>query len=209
MRHIIWAACLAFFIMMIQGQPASAANDSEDHKQFVKKAFEAQVSLSEKGRSMEEIQEILKPYFTREMIDLFIEENVVAAEDGYQTFGSDFALYYIPFFSYSDETKIVEVQGNIYVAEFFGDHEGPVSYGSDYLGVRLTNEGGNWKVADILGALPDTVQDKLDGTEEEMFWPFGSQPKDLPAAKWKKDLEESVGRTGTLFITPFLSPYLF
>lgn len=144
---------LSFLFFLV---PASAYADSdldgrEDVFAFLGKAFDSQVSLSEKGRTMDEIEAILDPYFTEEYKSRFIEENVVGQENDYQTYGTDFAPYYIPFYAFSEKTKVVKVENEIYVVEYFpGDAEGPVSYEDHYEGLKLVNETGDWKVAQYL-----------------------------------------------------------
>ncbi|MBT2683573.1 DUF3993 domain-containing protein [Bacillus sp. ISL-37] len=144
---------LSFLLFLV---PANAyANSDLDGREevfaFLGKAFDSQVSLSEKSRTMEEIEGVLDPYFTDDYKSRFIEENVVGQENEYQTYGTDFALYYIPFYAFSEKTKVVEMENEIYVVEFFpGDTEGPVSYEDHYEGLKLVKETGNWKVADYL-----------------------------------------------------------
>ncbi|MBT2695328.1 DUF3993 domain-containing protein [Bacillus sp. ISL-55] len=144
---------LSFLLFMV---PANAfANSDLDGREevfaFLGKAFDSQVTLSEKSRSMEEIEEVLDPYFTEDYKSRFIEENVVGQENDYQTYGTDFALYYIPFYAFSEKTKVVEMENEIYVIEFFpGNTEGPVGYKDHYEGLKLVKETGKWKVADYL-----------------------------------------------------------
>jgi hypothetical protein len=136
--------------------PANAFADSdldgrEDVFAFLGKAFDSQVSLSEKGRTMDEIEAVLSPYFTEEYKSQFIGENVVGQENDYQTYGTDFAPYYIPFYAFSEKTKVVEMENEIYVVEFFpGNTEGPVGYEDHYEGLKLVIEDGDWKVAQYL-----------------------------------------------------------
>lgn len=144
---------LSFLLFLV---PANAyANSDLDGREevfaFLGKAFDSQVSLSEKSRTMEEIEAVLDPYFTEDYKSRFIEENVVGQENEYQTYGTDFALYYIPFYAFSEKTKVVEMENEIYVVEFFpGNTEGPVGYEDHYEGLKLVKETGNWKVADYL-----------------------------------------------------------
>jgi hypothetical protein len=144
---------LSFLLFLV---PANAYANSdldgrEDVFTFLGKAFDSQVSLSEKSRTMVEIEEVLDPYFTEDYKSRFIEENVVGQENEYQTYGTDFALYYIPFYAFSEKTKVVEMENEIYVVEFFpGSNEGPVGYEDHYEGLKLVKEAGDWKVADYL-----------------------------------------------------------
>ncbi|WP_079508255.1 DUF3993 domain-containing protein [Mesobacillus jeotgali] len=162
-----------FFIFLV---PANVYAQSELHGreevfEFLGNAFESQVSLSEEGRTLEEINSILDPHFTEDYKSKFIKENVVGQENQYQTYGTDFAPYYIPFYAFSEKTKVVENENEIYVVEFFpAASEGPVSYEDHYEGLKLIKEKDGWKVADYLydqvpqevinQAFPDKVKNK-------------------------------------------------
>ncbi|MEH7882963.1 DUF3993 domain-containing protein [Bacillus sp. JJ1609] len=158
---------LLFFSILISVVPLStyAQADSMDREQvfeFLGEAFEAQVSLSEQGRTMDEIEGILEPYFTEDYKSLFIKENVVGQENQYQTYGTDFAPYYIPFYAFSEKTKVVDMKDEIYVLEYFpGNGEGPVSYDSHYEGLKIVKEKSGWKVADYMyEKIPEEVINK-------------------------------------------------
>lgn len=158
---------LLFFSILIWVVPSNtyAQSDSMDREQvfeFLGKAFDGQVSLSDQGRSMDEIKGILQPYFTEDYQSLFIKENVVGQENQYQTYGTDFAPYYIPLYAFSDKTKVVDMKDEIFVLEYFpGNGEGPVSYDSHYEGMKLVKEPSGWKVADYLyDEIPEEVINK-------------------------------------------------
>lgn len=139
------------FLVPVNAYANSDLDSREDVFAFLGKAFDSQVSLSEKGRTMEEIEAILDPYFTEDYMSRFIKENVVGQEKDYQTYGTDFALYYIPFYAFSEKTKVVKMENELFVVEYFpGDAEGPVSYDDHYEGLKLVNEDGDWKVAQYL-----------------------------------------------------------
>ncbi|MGI8385610.1 DUF3993 domain-containing protein [Robertmurraya sp. P23] len=143
---------LFFFPLIGQAASVSTIETREDVLGFLHEAFQAQVSLSEEGRTEEEVNSILKPYFTDSYNQLFKKENIVE-ENGLQfTYGMDFAPYYIPFFQFSDQTEIVINKNSIYVYEFFeGQNEGPVTYKDHYEAIILKKEHtGNWKVSDYL-----------------------------------------------------------
>lgn len=115
---------------------------------FLKDAFEAQVSLSEQERSQEEIKGILNPYFTPEYQKVFWKENIHEENGRYFTYGSDFARYYIPYYQFSERTKVAFSPNKIYVYEYFPKpQEGPVLYKSHYEGILLKKTSGKWKVA--------------------------------------------------------------
>lgn len=175
---------LLFFSLFVWMQPINTYAQTEtldraDVFEFLGEAFEAQVSLSDRGRTMAEIEEILDPYFTAEYKSLFIDENVVGQENQYQTYGSDFAPYYIPFYGFSDKTKVVNLDSEIYVLEYFpGIGEGPVSYDNHYEALKLINENGSWKVSEYLyddipkevikKAYPAKVKEQTDSEETDI-----------------------------------------
>jgi Protein of unknown function (DUF3993) len=126
---------------------------------LVKEAFQTQVSLSEKPQPMENIEKQLHDSFTEELTNSFIEENVVAAEGGYLTFGSDFAPHYVPFFSYDKSTNVQYTDGKWYIwEERSGEEVGPVSTASGVEAVVLTKEKGDWKVSSITNEIPDQIE---------------------------------------------------
>ncbi|MEW8971195.1 MAG: DUF3993 domain-containing protein [Mesobacillus sp.] len=158
---------LLFLLSFLLILPANAFADSdldgrEEVFAFLGNAFDSQVSLSEKARTMDEIEAVLDPYFTEDYMSRFIDENVVGQENEYQTYGTDIAPYYIPFYAFSEKTKVVDMENEIYVVEFFpGNAEGPVSYEDHYEGLKLVMSGGSWKVADYLyDEVPQEVIDK-------------------------------------------------
>ena len=124
----------------------------------VKDAFNTQVSLSEKARTKKQIQKNLSQYLSNDLTQSFIKENVVEVDGGYQTFGSDFASYYIPFFSYDENTHVKYNDGKWYIwEERKGVKEGPVSAPAGVEAVILTEEEGKWKVSEITYDLPDAI----------------------------------------------------
>lgn len=113
-------------------------------------AFQAQVSLSEEKRDLTEVHGILTPFFTKQAASIFLAENLHEENGKYFTLGSDFVLYYIPFFTFSKETKIKFEDDRLIVYEFFPtNNEGPVSYESHYQGILMVREQGQWKVSDF------------------------------------------------------------
>lgn len=129
---------------------------------LLQNAFQVQVSLSEQTRTKEEIDELLNGYFTKGYQQLFWNENIFEEEGKYVTYGSDFAPYYIPFFQYSDETKVVILQDKIYVFEFFpAASDGPVGYDAHYEGVLLKKVDETWKVDKFLyNNIPNSILNK-------------------------------------------------
>jgi len=149
-KIILLFIVIIFLIFPSSNARAQFTND-EDIIKFIKAAFQVQVSLSEMDRSMLEINELLSPYFTESAKEKFMNENLVEENERYFTLGTDFPLYYIPFFNYDDKTEIIWGNKQIYVVEYFPRNvEGPVHYDAHYEGVLLEEEEGLWKVADFL-----------------------------------------------------------
>ncbi|MBY0097704.1 DUF3993 domain-containing protein [Mesobacillus maritimus] len=124
--------------------------DKQGIFEHLKSAFMAQVSLSEKGRSLKEVGLILEPYFSNSFIELFLNENIVEESGQYLTYGSDFAPYYIPFYSYSDKTRVVNHNDSIFVVEYFpAVTEGPVNYEGHFQAVEMEREEKGLKVTKI------------------------------------------------------------
>lgn len=179
---------LVFSILYLFPSIGQAASETtietrEEVLALLHEAFQAQLSLSEKGRTEEEVLAILKPYFTDSYIQLFKNENIVE-ENGLQfTFGTDFAPYYIPFFQFSDQTEVVIHRNSIYVYEFFeGENDGPVSYKDHYEGIVLKKDSkGNWKVSDYSYNFNPSVDITPEKEEEKKIslkttYPFLNHP---------------------------------
>jgi hypothetical protein len=187
---------ISIFIWMVplNTQAQSKSVDREKVFEFLGEAFEAQVILSEQGRSMEEIQGILDPYFSEAYRELFIKENVVGQEGQYQTYGTDFAPYYIPFYAFSDKTKVVEMKDEIYVLEYFpGNGEGPVSYDNHYEGLKIVKEPEGWKVSEYM----------YDGIPEEVI--SEAYPEKAEKKKVSKTNAEQIQFPHTLVFGPNFS----
>lgn len=187
-RMKLLSLLFAFFVLMVPSN-AFAQTDLQGREEvfeFLGKAFDSQVSLSEKGRSMEQIDQILNRYFTEDYKSRFIEENVVGQENDFQTYGTDFAPYYIPFYAFSEKTKVVEMdnEDEIYVVEFFPETaEGPVGYEDHYEGLKIAKKDDGWKVAEYLydqvpqevinKAYPEKVKQEAKPENEDK--PFGGE----------------------------------
>ena len=167
-RTLMFTAAIFFTFPLFSHAKETFTND-ENVIQFIQAAFHAQVSLSEEGRSLTEIDEILSPYFTEIAKDKFLEENLFEENGQYFTLGTDFPIYYIPFFNYEGETEVIRINERIYVIEFFPKNEdGPVIYDNHYEGILLEKESGNWKVADFLY---DISPDDIKGQAKEIIAP--------------------------------------
>lgn len=149
----------------------------------LQEGFRAQVSLSEGKRDLVEVYEILSPYFTKQTASKFLEENLYEKNGKYFTLGSDFALYYIPFFTYSEETKIRFGEDSLFVYEFFPEKsKGPVTYKSHYQGILMVREQEKWKVSKFYYNLdPKELLEMqfLKNTVEEETLKFTGEPKDF------------------------------
>ncbi|KQL18915.1 DUF3993 domain-containing protein [Cytobacillus solani] len=170
MKKIFLASitCILLFSFIFPSLSHADSRFSDDKSvlQFLQEAFQAQVSLSEKFQSMEEIQNTLFPYFTEDYTREFLDENLVAENGKYITYGTDFPLYYIPFFSYTAETKVIRSQDHMYIFEFFPEtDEGPVGYESHYEGVKLDKADEVWKVAEFLNH--DVLTEIIDQSKED------------------------------------------
>ena len=151
MKKIIFIVAILAVACPSMPKAGAALANREEVLTFAQSAFEAQVSISEKPRTIDEIDKILSPYFSGAAKELFYEENLFIENGLFITYGTDFPIYYIPFFTYSEETKVVWMDQKIYLFEFFPkSEEGPVSYESHYEGVLLTNDEGEWKIAEFL-----------------------------------------------------------
>ncbi|MFE4813503.1 DUF3993 domain-containing protein [Peribacillus simplex] len=147
-------ACLASVLLFLSGGFTASAEGlhREEVLSLVQDAMENQGSISEEVRTKEAIEGKLDKHFTGEFIKKFVQANVVKVDGGYTAFGSDFAPYYIPFFSYGKNTEIVYGKNGdvIYVQEEFQDTgDGPVSMEKHVESVTLKKENGVWKVMDV------------------------------------------------------------
>ncbi|TKH04088.1 DUF3993 domain-containing protein [Peribacillus simplex] len=147
-------ACLASILLFVSGGFTASAEGlhREEVLSLVRDAMENQGSISEEVRTKEAIEGKLDKHFTDDFIKKFVQANVVKVDGGYTAFGSDFAPYYIPFFSYDKNTEIIyEKNGDyIYVQEEFRDTgDGPVSMEKHVESVTLKKENGVWKITDV------------------------------------------------------------
>jgi hypothetical protein len=127
--------------------------------QFLESAFRAQISLSEKDRPIEEVHSILDAYFSKDYKRRFLDVNLHEENGKFFTYGTDFGEYYIPFFDYSEYTKVVIEQTEIYVFEYFPQNQqGPVGYDSHYEGILLKKYGDQWKISEyLIDQIPERI----------------------------------------------------
>ncbi|WP_223700419.1 DUF3993 domain-containing protein [Sutcliffiella deserti] len=114
----------AFIILLTIGVPDAAAQNpatNDEINTVLKKAQQAQFSLGEKHRTLEEIKEVLNPYFSQDYQEQFLEAHLYKEDKGYITYGTDVNYFYIPFFSYDESTKFFEIKETetIIVYEYF------------------------------------------------------------------------------------------
>jgi hypothetical protein len=156
MRRFLWPSIifLVLFIYFLPDSPKASEDQLDSREEvfnFLELAFQAQISLSEKDRTMEEIKLILDPYFSKEYQQKFLRENLVEEGGKYFTYGTDFGFMYIPFFEFSEFTKLVFEDNLIYVFEYFPEQKhGPVGYESHYEGLLITRIDSKWKITDYL-----------------------------------------------------------
>ncbi|WP_455661103.1 DUF3993 domain-containing protein [Pradoshia sp.] len=156
MKHLMRMLLVSLAIVLVfplLNVKADRQLSEEEAFRLLQEAFDTQVALNEKPRSMEAIEESLGRYFTTEYTEDFIEMNVKENIDGegYLAYGTDFALYYIPFFTYDENTEIGydRERDQWYVYEWFGESvDGPVSYEGHYEAVGITYEDNGWTIND-------------------------------------------------------------
>jgi hypothetical protein len=153
----IYVPVLMFFVLIIYILPDSPKasedqlNSREKVFQFLESAFQAQISLSEKDRTMEEIDALLDPFFTKQYQQQFLEVNLQEQNGKFFTYGTDFGQLYIPFFAFSENTKVVIEKKKIYVFEYFPKNQlGPVGYDAHYEGLLIDKMEEQWKVSQYL-----------------------------------------------------------
>lgn len=148
-----WTGTIAIITFLLVGSSTvSAEGQNADHEvfAFLKEAFQTQLSLGERHHSMGEIEELLNPYFAKEYQENFLKEHLFEEKEGFITYGTDFPAYYIPFFSYTDETKVLEEDnGALTVYEFFpSEDDMPSLYDDHYEFVKLVKSESGWKVVE-------------------------------------------------------------
>ena len=160
----LFAVILVLVISPLAKVDANSKFDKQEAFNLLNKSFELQVSLSEQPRTMDEIRDLLKESFSEEYAEDFINMNVQKSMDGsgYLTYGTDIALYYIPFFTYGEDTKFgySSTNDHWYVYEWFPENaDGPVSYDGHYEAIGLTYENNKWVINDYQIAFDPEVID--------------------------------------------------
>ncbi|MEH7493610.1 DUF3993 domain-containing protein [Neobacillus niacini] len=151
MKKTLLILLIVLLFIPLSPNAKDSLGNKNDVLSFVRDAFQAQISLSDQTRTKQEISDVLSPYFSDEYQKMFWDENIFEEEGKFVTYGSDFAFYYIPFFQYSEETKVINSPESIYILQFFpSTSDGPVSYEDHYEGIMLKKMDGGWKVAEYL-----------------------------------------------------------
>jgi hypothetical protein len=155
LRQIRLLCCIILFIVVFPFSQQTFAKELEGSSRkealtYLQNAFHAQISLTEKIRSKEEIKQILSTYFEDELIDKYINENVHPLDGQFIVYGTDFPSYTIPFFTYDVKTKVIEQGDERIIYEFFpASKEGPVGYDDHYEVVKMRKISEGWKIYSI------------------------------------------------------------
>ncbi|PAD26943.1 hypothetical protein CHH62_04445 [Niallia circulans] len=150
----------SFFILLIISMwsvfpysidAASHLTSREEVFAFVEKAFRAQVSLSKEAREMEEIEEILTPYFSDKLIYLFLNENLTGEQGNFFTYGNEFGKYYLPFYQLSEQTFVEQEENSILLYEYYEPIViGEKVYEGSYEGILIRKWNNKWLITNML-----------------------------------------------------------
>ncbi|QJX61754.1 DUF3993 domain-containing protein [Niallia circulans] len=149
----------SFFILLIISMwsvfpysidAASRLTSREEVFAFVEKAFRAQVSLSKEAREMEEIEEILTPYFSDKLIYLFLNENLKGEQGNFFTYGNEFGKYYLPFYQLSEQTFVEQEENSILLYEYYEPIViGEKVYEGSYEGILIRKLNNKWLITNM------------------------------------------------------------
>ena len=129
---------------------ASRLTSREEVFAFVEKAFRAQVSLSKEARKMEEIEEILTPYFSDKLIYLFLNENLKGEQGNFFTYGNEFGKYYLPFYQLSEQTFVEQEENSILLYEYYEPIViGEKVYEGSYEGILIRKLNNKWLITNM------------------------------------------------------------
>ncbi|KAA0548124.1 DUF3993 domain-containing protein [Bacillus sp. BGMRC 2118] len=170
--------------------------DIQSIKDLLEKADDAQYSLTEKHYSWEEALKSLTPYMTEQFATDFMNEHLFSEEEGYIYYGTDFSLYHIPHYAFTDKTTVIMSldETKLYIYELFSG-TGPVMFKDQYELVTIVHEDKTWKISNItyVKELPTEVK---EGTHIEI--------REEVDEEKKKSSEEIIVDSNT---TISLSPY--
>jgi hypothetical protein len=153
MRVKIWAIVLLLLIGQVHFISAeNVSMTKEETFLFLQDALSAQVSLGDKFRSEKEMTEVLSQFFTEEYQKLFVAEHIFSEPEGFIMYGSDVFDYFIPMYSYDENTKIMTGKNKIIVTEYFLPQlEGPVVWEKPhYESITIIKTKAGWKISDYL-----------------------------------------------------------
>lgn len=151
MKKIVWA--LVFFLLIGQVQFIKAENEpltKDETFLFLQDAFLAQLSLGDNYRTPEEVSQILSPFFTDHYQQLFNTEHLFSEPEGLIMYGTDVMDYFIPLYSYDENTKVMTTSNKIIVYEYFLPQiEGSVIWDKPHYEVlTITRSNGDWQISD-------------------------------------------------------------
>lgn len=155
LRHNLLRCSLLLFIVIFSLSQQALAEELEGSSReavltHIKDAFDAQISLTEKARSHEEIKQMLSTYFEDKLIEKYMKENVHELDDQFIVYGTDFPIYTIPFFTYDESTRVLEQANERIIFEFFpASTDGPVGYEDHYEVVKMRNTNKRWIIYSI------------------------------------------------------------
>ncbi|MFC0270712.1 DUF3993 domain-containing protein [Metabacillus herbersteinensis] len=165
--HII--ILLIFFGLSNEISAAEVKKPSDEETfALLQDAFDVQVSLTEKERTLDDISTILSQYFSESLIVKYVDANVHEFEGGYIAYATDFPQHTIPFFDYNEYTKVIYSEDMITVYQFFkGSSEGPVTYDDHYQVVNLKLFDGHWKIDSIHEAKTEPEKGTVEPEKNE------------------------------------------
>ena len=152
-KKAAFAMCLSFLIgFTYSGQGHAHTISQESVDGIVEEAAAKQRLLMEGTYTVEEIKEIMQPYFTDQFINVFMEETMFEEDGFFQMLGTDFAPHVIP--PFGDDIDLEECNVNreermCLYGYFPAFNDGPVGYEAHYEAVILAIEDGEWKITGI------------------------------------------------------------
>ncbi|MFY4773543.1 DUF3993 domain-containing protein [Metabacillus sp. RGM 3146] len=150
--YLLTAGFLSFSICMpMTGHAASKETvNQKEAFSFLKKTFNAQVSLTEKERSKAEMEQILSQYMTPKLVKQYMKANAVKGEKEWIVYGTDYPVLTVPFFDYNNRTKVEENKDSVLVYQHFNsENKAAVNSDDHYESVKLVKINGKWKADSI------------------------------------------------------------
>lgn len=150
MKAKIWALLLLLLIGQVHFiQAENVSMSRKETFSFLQDALSAQLSLGDKFRTENEIADVLSPFFTNDYQQLFINEHVFSEPEGLILYGTDVTDFFIPMFSYDNNTKIMTGANKMIVYEYFLPQlEGSVVWDKPhYESITITKTTDGWKIS--------------------------------------------------------------